>query len=61
MRALLTPVRTCDGGKGDDRGGFPCRYGLATQTLATDVLDADAGLRSGYTGIGKLLARGMRP
>lgn len=106
VRALLTPVWTYDGGNGDHQGGFLCRYGLATQALATkvagcrddpfgdgvarvghagdayglksglwldpargtgvayfatDVLDADAGLRSGYTRIEEQLARGTRP
>lgn len=106
VRALLTPAWTYDGSNGDHQGGFLCRYGLATQTLATkqaecrddpfgdgvarvghagdayglksglwldrargtgvayfatDVLDADAGLRSGYTRIEEQLARGTRP
>ena len=106
VRTLLTPVWTYDGGNGDHQGGFLCRYGLATQSLATkvegcrddpfgdgvqrvghagdayglksglwldrakgrgvayfatDVLDADAGLRSGYTRIEEQLARGTRP
>lgn len=106
VRALLTPHWTYDGGNGDHQGGFLCRYGLATQTLATktegcrddlfgdgiarvghagdayglrsglwldlaggtgvayfatDVLDADAGLHSGYTRIEEQLARGTRP
>lgn len=106
VRALLTPLWTYDGANGDNQGGFLCRYGLATQTLATpvagclddpfgdgvarvghagdayglksglwldrktgtgvayfatDVLDADAGLHSGYTRIEEQLARGTRP
>lgn len=35
VRALLTPVWTFDGSNGDHQGGFLCRYGLATQKLAT--------------------------
>lgn len=106
VRAMLTPVWTYDGRNGDHQGGFLCRYGLATQILATeadgcrddpfgdgvarvghagdayglksglwldlergtgvayfatDVLDADAGLHSGYTRIEEQLARGTRP
>ncbi len=105
-RMLLRPLWTYDGSNGDHQGGFLCRYGLATQTLATrqegcrddpfgdgiarvghagdayglksglwldranatgvayfatDVLDADAGLHSGYTRIEEQLARGTRP
>ena len=37
VRALLAPVWTYDGSNGDNQGGFLCRYGLATQTLATKV------------------------
>lgn len=106
VRALLTPVWTYNGSNGDHQGGFLCRYGLGTQTLATrqdgcrddpfgdgiarvghagdayglksglwldrakgtgvayfatDVLDSDAGLHSGYTRIEEQLARGTRP
>lgn len=106
VRALMRPLWTYDGANGDHQGGFLCRYGLATQTLAspaegcrddpfgdgvpryghagdayglksglwldprsgtgvayfaTDVLDADAGLHSGYTRIEEQLARGTRP
>ena len=106
VRALLTPVWTYDGATGDHQGGFLCRYGLGSQTLATpaegcrddpfgdgvarvghagdayglksglwldrkrgtgvayfatDVLDSDAGLHSGYTRIEEQLARGTRP
>lgn len=106
VRTLLTPSWIFDGSNGDHQGGFMCRYGLATQTLATgvegcrddpfgdgvarvghagdayglksglwldrakgtgvayfatDVLDADAGLHSGYTRIEEQLARGTRP
>ena len=106
VRTLLTPMWTYNGSNGDHQGGFLCRYGLATQTLATkaegcrddpfgdglarvghagdayglksglwldrangtgvayfatDVLDADAGLRSAYTRIEEQLARGTRP
>lgn len=104
--AILAPAWRYDGGNGDHQGGFLCRYGLASQTLATpvegcrddpfgdgvprvghagdayglksglwldraggtgvayfatDVLDADAGLRSGYTRIEEQLASGTRP
>jgi hypothetical protein len=34
---LLTPVWTFNGSNGDTDHGFYCRYGLATQTLATGV------------------------
>ena len=106
VRALLAPVWTFDGANGETEKGFLCRYGLATQTLATradgcrddpfgdgvarvghagdayglksglwidrakgtgvayfatDVLDADTGLRSAYTRIEEQLARGTRP
>lgn len=106
VRTMLTPVWTYDGSNGDHQGGFLCRYGLATQILATkvggcrddpfgdgrprvghagdayglksglwldrargtgvayfatDVLDADVGLHSGYTRIEEQLARGTRP
>lgn len=106
VRALVAPVWAYDGRNGDNQGEFLCRYGLATQTLATkqegcrddpfgdgvarvghagdayglksglwldmaagagvvyfatDVLDADAGLRSGYTRIEEQLARGTLP
>jgi CubicO group peptidase (beta-lactamase class C family) len=106
VRMLFTPLWTFDGGNGDHQGGFLCRYGLASQVLATpvegcrdnifgdgvvrvghagdayglksglwldrtkgagvayfatDVLDADSGLRSAYTRIEEQLARGTRP
>ena len=106
VRALLTPVWVYDGSNGDHQSGFLCRYGLATQILATklegcrddpfgdgvarvghagdayglksglwldrtkgtgvayfatDVLDADAGLHSGYTRVEEQLAKGTRP
>jgi CubicO group peptidase (beta-lactamase class C family) len=35
VEALLTPVWTFNGSNGDTDHGFYCRYGLATQTLAT--------------------------
>ena len=37
VKLLLTPVWTYDGANGDHQAGFLCRYGLATQTLATKV------------------------
>jgi CubicO group peptidase (beta-lactamase class C family) len=106
VRTILTAAWTYDGGNGDHQGGFLCRYGVGTQTLATpaagclddpfgdgvaraghagdayglksglwldrasgtgvayfatDILDADAGLHSGYTRIEEQLARGTRP
>lgn len=35
VEKMLAPVWTYDGGNGDTDHGFACRYGLATQTLAT--------------------------
>ena len=35
VETMLTPVWTYDGTNGDTDHGFACRYGLATQTLAT--------------------------
>ena len=35
VKALLAPEWTFDGSNGDHQNGFMCRYGLATQTLAT--------------------------
>jgi CubicO group peptidase (beta-lactamase class C family) len=37
VETLLTPVWTFNGSNGDTDHGFYCRYGLATQTLATRV------------------------
>lgn len=35
LRTLLNASWTYDGGNGDHQGGFLCRYGVASQTLAT--------------------------
>jgi CubicO group peptidase (beta-lactamase class C family) len=35
VRTLLAPEWTFDGSNGEHQNGFLCRYGLATQTLAT--------------------------
>jgi CubicO group peptidase (beta-lactamase class C family) len=37
VRAVLAPAWRFDGMNGDPQNGFMCRYGLATQTLATDA------------------------
>jgi CubicO group peptidase (beta-lactamase class C family) len=37
VEALLTPMWTFNGSNGDTDKGFYCRYGLATETLATPV------------------------
>ncbi|MEO1968214.1 MAG: serine hydrolase domain-containing protein [Sphingomonadaceae bacterium] len=37
VHTLLTPVWTFNGRNGDSQDGFMCRYGLASQTLATAV------------------------
>lgn len=103
---LLAPIWTYDGKNGEPEKGFLCRYGLATQVLATphtgcrddpfadgraraghagdayglksglwldfargtgvayfatDVLDADTGLKSAFTRVEEELARNLRP
>jgi CubicO group peptidase (beta-lactamase class C family) len=35
VKTLLAPEWTYDGSNGDHQDGFMCRYGLATQTIAT--------------------------
>ncbi|HMI40985.1 MAG TPA: serine hydrolase, partial [Sphingomicrobium sp.] len=37
VEALVTPIWTFNGSNGDTDHGFYCRYGLATETLATKV------------------------
>jgi CubicO group peptidase (beta-lactamase class C family) len=37
VERILTPMWTFNGGNGDTDKGFYCRYGLATETLATKV------------------------
>lgn len=106
VRTVLSPVWTYDGANGEPEKGFLCRYGLATQVLATrhegcrddpfadgrarvghagdayglksglwldpgrgtgvayfatDVLDADTGLKSAFTRVEEELARNLRP
>ena len=106
VRTLLAPLWTYDGTNGEPEKGFLCRYGLATQVLATrqegcrddpfadgrprvghagdayglksglwldiargtgvayfatDVLDADTGIKSAFTRVEEELARNLRP
>ena len=56
VATLLTPAWTFDGNNGDTDNGFYCRYGLATETLATpasgcrDDPAGDRVARSGHAG-----------
>ena len=56
VETMLTPAWTYDGSNGDTDGGFACRYGLATQTLATnkpgcgDNPGGDGVPRAGHAG-----------
>lgn len=106
VRTLVAPLWIYDGANGEPEKGFLCRYGLATQVLATrhsecrddpfadgrarvghagdayglksglwldisrgtgvayfatDVLDADTGLKSAFTRVEEELARNLRP
>ncbi|WP_240782092.1 serine hydrolase domain-containing protein [Qipengyuania sediminis] len=56
VRMLIAPQWTFDGSNGDRQGGFLCRYGLASQVLATRVPDCaddpfgDGRPRAGHAG-----------
>jgi CubicO group peptidase (beta-lactamase class C family) len=53
VHKLLTPVWIFNGSTGDTDHGFYCRYGLATETLATKVTDCrDDPVGSGAEWIG---------
>jgi CubicO group peptidase (beta-lactamase class C family) len=53
VQTLMTPVWIFDGTNGDTDHGFYCRYGLATETLATRVSDCrDDPVGSGVEWIG---------
>ncbi|WP_337190952.1 serine hydrolase domain-containing protein [Qipengyuania algicida] len=65
IHTLLTPVWTFDGSNGDTQDGFICRYGLASQTLATSVEGchddpfADGVPRAGHAGSAYGLKAGL--